>query len=198
MTTGEGVNFENLWQFSKVYQTVPAVKQTYSRYDNRIIWAHPAETHVDAKGEILPAYWKWRSKGFAAENAIRYPVGYGHRHTCLYALWEEEKLDYIQARKKIYVRIYCQLVKLLPMFAELKKRLDAGEKLLIAEVDGPHAESIDHYIESYGVDETFIDKDSMLGTEHNLTIMLNDSKHPFGHGYCLAMALLDLEDLIKL
>lgn len=31
----------------------------------------------------------------------------------------------------------------------------------------------------------------MLITKENISIMLNDTKHPFGHGYCLAMALLD-------
>jgi len=28
--------------------------------------------------------------------------------------------------------------------------------------------------------------------------MLNDDKHSFGHGYCLAMALLDMEKLAEL
>ena len=30
----------------------------------------------------------------------------------------------------------------------------------------------------------------MLITPENLNIMLNDPKHPYGHGYCLAKALL--------
>jgi len=33
----------------------------------------------------------------------------------------------------------------------------------------------------------------MLTTEYHLNVMLNDTKHPFGHGYCLASALLDIK-----
>ena len=38
----------------------------------------------------------------------------------------------------------------------------------------------------------FIKYKTMLATKENLDIMLNDTKYPFGHGYCLAAALLDL------
>ena len=30
----------------------------------------------------------------------------------------------------------------------------------------------------------------LLINQNNMRVMLNDAKHPFGHGYCLAMALL--------
>ncbi|AEX61932.1 hypothetical protein c7_R1070 [Megavirus courdo7] len=38
----------------------------------------------------------------------------------------------------------------------------------------------------------------MLVTDENLAIMLHDPKHPFGHGYCLAMALTNNEWLMEL
>ena len=62
---------------------------------------------------------------------------------------------------------------------------------------GPHAESLDYYMETYGIDESFIDRDTMLVTPDNLKIVLNDTTHPFGHGYCLAMALLDLDEVLE-
>lgn len=110
----------------------------------------------------------------------------------------DRHLNYIEGRKEIYVPIYCELVKKQDKFYELKERLDSGENLLIIEVDGPHQESLDYYKEKYGVDDDFIENHSMEALDENLTIMLNDEKHPFGHGYCLAMALLDLEHLVDL
>lgn len=38
----------------------------------------------------------------------------------------------------------------------------------------------------------FIENGTLLASKENLQLLLNDAKHPFGHGYCLAWALLDL------
>lgn len=70
--------------------------------------------------------------------------------------------------------------------------LKDGKNLLIVEVDGPHGESLDYYKKKYKVDDNFIEDDTILATKENLKIMLNDTKHAFGHGYCLAVALLNL------
>ncbi len=188
---------ENIWQFAKVYQKVPASKRSYSQYSNKIIWNHPAEVHIDENGILTPEYWNWRKKGMHNPDAVRYPLGFGKQHNCLYALDQDDQgnlsppLDYIQARKAIYLPVYCDMVKKETQFIELKKRLENGEKLLIIEVDGPHQECLDYYREKYGVDEDFIENYTMLVNEENIRIMLNDPKFPFGHGYCLAMALLD-------
>lgn len=198
----QGRILENIWQFSKVYKKVPATTQYYSRYNKTITWKYPEEKHIDDNGQILPAYWQWRNKGMSNLYAIRYPVGIHHMHECLYAIKDdniENKLDYIEARKQIYVPIYCELAKKESLFSQLQNRLESGENLLIIEVDGPHQESLEYYMNEYDVNESFIENDTMLATDENLMIMLNDDKHAFGHGYCLAMALLDLdEDLIQL
>jgi hypothetical protein len=194
----KGVIMENYYQYSKVYKTVPKTIKRQSRKDTTIIWNHPEEVHI-TDNNLTPEYYAWRKKGMDCQYAVRYPVGFNHRHNCLYALAEnddgtineEEKLDYVQSRKKIYVKEYCRLVKQQPKFQELKNRLINGENLLIIEVDGPHQESLDYYREKYDVDGDFIQKNTMLVNEENINIMLNDTKHPFGHGYCLAMTLLD-------
>lgn len=196
VTTEKGVVFENLWQFSKLYESVPESKQTYSRYDSTVIWEHKAEKHVDSKGNPTEAYWAWREKGFNCPYPVRYPVGMRHRGRCLCALWEKEEntfyeLDYIEARKNIYLPEYIKCIKKLPKFKELSERLKKRENLLIIEVDGPHEESLDYYKEKYGVKDDFIENSTMLATKENLDIMLNDEKHPFGHGYCLAWGLLN-------
>lgn len=197
-----GRNMENLWQFSKVYQRVPPAKEFRSRYDKTVIWEHPEEEHVKVDRDtyqILPAYLKWREKGMNAKEAIRYPVGFNARHQCLFSFAEKdgkivkEPLKYVEARKKIYAPTYIRLVKEKPQFKELQARLQKGENLLIVEVDGPHEESLDYYKSKYGVENDFIVGSTILCTEKNLSIMLNDEKHPYGHGYCLASALLELE-----
>lgn len=101
--------------------------------------------------------------------------------------------NYIEARKKIYMSTYRELAKKENKFLELKNKLNNGESLLIIEVDGPHQESLDYYKEKYQVPDDFIKNGTMLATIDNLNIMLNDDKYPFGHGYCLAAELLDLE-----
>lgn len=187
----KGRIMENCYQFSKIYKNIPKI--------TRKEWKHPAETHIDANGDYTPEFYAWRKKGMEHDKAVRYPVGFKHRTKCLYALAEnpdgsineDEKLDYVSSRKKIYVHEYCRLVKEHPKFKELQERLNNGENLLILEVDGPHQESLDYYKEKYGVSDDFIQDDTILINEKNINIMLNDTKHPFGHGYCLAMALLN-------
>lgn len=191
LKTEEGWIMENMWQFSKVYEKAPKSTQKYSRWDPTVIWDHPAETHV-IDGGLTDAYWDWRKKGFENEYAVRYPVGFHHRKNCLYAFVRDpsERLDYVESRKKLYVPMYIDLVRKQPKFKELQKKLRDGVNLLILEVDGPHQESIGYYRERYGVGTDFIKNGTMLATPENLEIMLNDAKYPFGHGYCLAAALL--------
>lgn len=203
-----GRNMENLWQFSKVYLNVPAVKEFRSRYDRTVIWEHPAEEHVRVETirkdngsvekvyKFSPAYMRWREKGMKAKEAIRYPVGFNARHTCLFSFAEDENgeivkepLDYIKARKRIYSPVYCRLVREKPQFKELQDRLRRGENLLIIEVDLCHEEDLPYYIKTYGVSDDFIQRGTMLATRKNLSIMLNDTRHSYGHGYVLAGAL---------
>lgn len=190
---------ENLWQFSKVYEKVPATKAFYSRYNNKIIWQYPEEIHV-VNNNLTDEYFNWREKGMNNEYAIRYPVGYRNKHNVLYSLAENndgtlsEPLDYIESRKRIYVPVYCKLVKTQEKFKKLKKKLSKNENLLIIEVDGPHEDDIEYYMKKYNVDRSFITNNTIEANEENIRIMLNDSKYPFGHGYCLAIALLDKEN----
>lgn len=191
---------ENIWQYSKTYKSVPKSVQRYSRYNPTIIWDHPAEVHVNDDNMLTQEYLRWRKKGMSNPYAVRYPVGYNHRHKCICAFPDNANgdidfsrpLDYVQSRKVIYLPIYSRLAKQTKEYQELKQRLNNGENLLIVEVDGPHQESLDYYQQKYQVDNTFIVGDTMLITPENIEIMLNDTKHPFGHGYCLAMALLDM------
>lgn len=216
LTTTEGEIFENVWQFSKIYEVVPKSRQVYSRWDSTVIWDWPLErymrvveevnencvTYNDTTYEIQPGYWHWRQVGFKHHTHVRYPVSFRNRHLVKFAILGGatkdqclplETMDYITSRKRIYLPLYCKLVKEQPLFWELKQKVENGEQLCICEVDGPHQESLPYYKQKYGVNDDFIAQNSMEITKEHIDIMLNDPKHPFGHGYCLAMALLDMD-----
>lgn len=191
----QGQIMENVWQFGKVYRDVPKM---FHKVGRRVLWSWPAEKHLDGRGDITPFYIAWRIAGMRNHMAVRYPVGYNNRHKCVAYIPEDregnilfnQRLDYIQARKQVYLPLYISLAKQTDSFSELKNRLAAGENLLIIEPDGPHQESNSYYSKMYGTPQNLIQNDSIPATHANLSMMLEDPKHPFGHGYCLAIALL--------
>lgn len=189
---------ENVWQFSKIYEAVPNITVPYSRWDKKTIWAHPAETHVDHRGRVLPAYWAWREKGMQNEYAVRYPVGRNNSHKCLYAIPDSDhtkKLDYLESRLEIYIPTYCELAKKEgDIFPMLKEKLENGHNILLIEPDGPHQELMPSYVKDYSHSEDFIENDTVLINDESLTTLVFDTRVPFGHGYCLAMALMDTDE----
>lgn len=163
---------------------------------------------IEGKAFLTPSYMQWRFDLKSCQDPIRYPVGRKARGWCVGALSEEELheynsgnrpdgvhlLDYIEARKQIYVKLYQRLV--LEDTSGLFQKLLAMSRVssvLIIEVDGPHQESLEYYKKHFGVKDDFIIMDTILATEENLTIMLNDPKHPYGHGYALADLIAKLK-----
>ena len=198
---------ENYWQFLKVYPSVPDIKQTSSTHDKRVVWVHPAEIHFDQdQDRVLPAWFKWNEKGFACQDWVRFPVG-SHpkmRASCKFSLTvspdgtidQTKRLNYVEGRKQVYGKAYCENVVKHKLFAELVQRLQSGENLCIVEVDGPHKESTQYYTEMYGWPSNIIENDTIEATPDILKTLINDTKHPFGHGYCLSMALFG-DDIVK-
>ncbi len=194
---------ENVWQFSKLYNRIADSQQKYSRYDSRIIWRWPSDIFVQDE-QILPDYWLWRKKGMESPDPIRYPVGFNNRSSCIgaikgYDVYNEPKdlndfeiLDYIESRKLIYWPLYSNAVKKHRKYKILQDKLNQGINLLICEIDCSYQDSIDYYKETYGVDDDFIENWSMEVNKKNMEIVLNDTKHPFGHANCLGMALLGI------
>lgn len=166
----EGHLFENIWQGSKVYETVDEQEEIKS---GKLIWSHPTETHV-VNDQLTPEFWAWRKKLWNNPYPVRYPNGFHGRHRCLYALWFENgdwiRLPYVPARKKIYCKIYAELVKETEAFKLLKALYDKGQSLQICEIDVRPG----------------------LMTEEVLRRELNNDKEPFGHAYVLATCLMDL------
>jgi len=193
----QGQIIENVWQFSKVYENVPQVSIPYSSGNKKIVWEWPKECHLDQQGILTNEYWNWRLTGKNNSEPVRNPVGWTHYKACLFSVEKDEpisstnpRLSYIEARKRIYFPLYMQAVVKEPKYLSLKQMLNNGENLLITEVDGPHQESLEYYKEKYNIKDDFIVDESIEVNEANMAILLNDPKHPFGHGYCLAWTLL--------
>jgi hypothetical protein len=207
LKNNHGHIMENIWQFAKIYQKVPESKQKYSRYDSTVIWDHKEEIHaINTNNTFIPtlAYKKWRQKGMECKYPIRYPVGFNNRNLCIGSIKSSEYnkcifdenyvpklLTYIEARKEIYLKTFLKLVKKENDYTKLINKLKNGKNLLIIEVDGPHGEDLEYYKTKYEVGDDFITNNTILVTSKNIDIMLNDRKHPFGHGYCLGIALIN-------
>lgn len=188
----DGHLLENIWQFSKVYARVTAQRIPLSRFHpNTIVWDHPAEEHV-IDNIVQPAYWKWREKGRQNSYAVRYPNGFHGRHNCLFSLWLNpdtktwDRLDYIEARKRIYCGEYSRLAPRTPHFAQLRALLENGTNLLIAEVDGP-----DPTLNYPPYDSISLESPALQMNETTAKLLVEDPKKPFGHGFVIACLLQD-------
>ena len=100
---------ENAWQYAKVYAQ-----------------------HADASGQPLPHYWHWAEEGWA-KPAVRYPMGKGAKP--LYLLWQGERLGYIEARQRVYWRLYRDAVQATAGFNTLRSLHEQGP-LCLFDFDG--------------------------------------------------------------
>ena len=195
----KGRFIENIIQFSKVYNNIPATRQMYSPDNPDIIWEYGAEAHIE-NNEPNHNYHKWRTIGTNWKNAVSYPVGFSMRNKWQFSIIKYKDGSYsnhlgvIPSRKRLHIPLYCGTVVKTELFKILQKRHNIGENLLIIDSNGPHSESLSYYTRKYKVSENMIDNNTMLINERNTKIMMHDTKHSFGFGYCLAMALLGKDE----
>jgi len=218
----KGELLENLWQFAKLYSSVPAQDQwSYiAGYNGKVqIWSHPAEVHISREEGITQAYWQWRAKGFANKYAVRWPVGQQQSRNCLGSIWPIvvddtlkddgqpalKRLDYIAARKAIYFKLYRDMLDpaksphnqlAIQQMQELAARVRAGEKLQIVEVDGPSAGETAPYNKVLAGRIGDAGVASMPATLENLRAALNNPDKPFGHGFSIAWLLQEMLGVI--
>jgi hypothetical protein len=137
------MNVENLWQFSKVY---------------------PGHEFL---GEPSKEWYAWRDRGFASRWAQRYPMGKGKKP--LYSFWRGQKLDYITARKEIYVPAYASCVVKTESFRKIFMSYREGETIVLRDFDG-----YDH---------------RALGI--SLKDVINNPNRSMGHAFVIVMILED-------
>lgn len=135
-------NVENAWQYCKVYKDF-----------------------VDESGKPNEKYFEWALTVWNKNRADRYPMGKGIKP--LYSFWNGYELNYIEARKAIYVPLYSEAV------------VDSQEWQILAH----------HYINN----EDLIIWDFDAYDHHNLNMSLKDvlncETRTMGHGFVLAMML---------
>ena len=114
--------FERAWQCAKVYP-----------------WT------LGADGNPNASYFAWRDemwamKGFGDKMSIRFPVGKKNVGKCRYSWWkvdgEFQPLDYIPARKAIYIPLYAKAVVKTEAYRRLVELRDSGKNLLLIDFDG--------------------------------------------------------------
>ena len=145
-------NFENLWQFSKVYRQ-----------------------YADSFQNPIAAYFEWRERGYSDKQAHRYPMGKGA--IPLYSLWENKRLEYIDARKQIYAPEYAKNVVKTDSYHRLQTVYSLSPKeLILLDYD-----AYDHM---------------KLGM--SLIDVINNPNRKMGHAFVLIMMLTGLlEECIK-
>jgi hypothetical protein len=141
-TPFKSLNVENAWQFSKVYKK-----------------------HCDGNGNPTDEYFKWAVNGWNSSYAYRYPMGKGAIPE--YCYWDGKKLDYIQARKEVYVPLYSKAVRNTEAFKKLEELYKEKGNLILFDFDG-------------------YDHDSL---NMSLTDVINCTNKKMGHAFVLKMIL---------
>lgn len=137
-------NVENAWQFSKVYKT-----------------------HLDENENPSTDYFIWAQNGWNSSWGIRYPMGKGKVPE--YSFWNGEKLNYIEARKRIYIPLYASAVKNSQAFLQLEEIYLKNKVLTLFDFDG-------YYVQVNSIDD--------------LIKIVNDPHKKMGHAFVLSMLLL--------
>jgi hypothetical protein len=136
-------NVENGWQYSKVYPE-----------------------YAGADRVVTTDYWKWAVGGWNNQRAVRYPMGKGKKP--LFSLWNGFRLEYIPARKWIYIPLYSQAVLKTDEFYWLKFLLqDKHRRIALWDFDG-----YNHHV---------------MGVDFDRVI--NNPNRTMGHAFIIAMLL---------
>lgn len=138
-------NVENAWQYLKVY-----------------------EEHVDPfQTDPNEAWWKWMRRGINQSFAVRYPKGKGAKP--LYSYWDGKHLDYISARKRIYIPLYTAAVRANRAWPRLQQAYADDPNLILWDFDG-----YDHQALGYSWNDVIEDRSRSLGHGFVLAMMLED------------------------
>jgi hypothetical protein len=143
-------NYESRWQSGKIFEG------------------------IDEK--MSKDWWKAQTK-----PKRRFPKGKGKTILCARFEGYEDigDMDYVTARKSVYVKEYYDLIKDRERTLYWKKLLEEGQNITIYDFDGPRTED-------KGVTCLELNEDLLRDK-------INDLKFPFGHGYVVACALTGID-----
>ena len=129
--------------------------------------------YPDIPAKTITDWWKKQTKG-----KRRFPDG--KNKNVLYAKFHHinDNLGYIDSRKQVYVPEYYNLIKDNPVLIDLKNRLTSGESFTVYDFDGIRDNN-----------------GNPTSAEVNLELLQDkilDTRTPFGHGYVVAAAIMDI------
>jgi hypothetical protein len=137
-------NLENAWQYSKCYKEF-----------------------IDENDNVSDKYYKWAHNGWNTKWAVRYPMGKGA--SPLFSLWNGKRLDYIEARKEIYIPLYIEAVRKTEAYKKLKQIYKEKGKVVLFDFDGYEFEM----------------------TKTNFNEVVDNPHKKMGHAFVLAKLLLE-------
>lgn len=124
----ESQNMENAWQFSKVYPE-----------------------HLNEAGDIKLEYFQWARNGFNDTYAHRYPMGKGAIPKFSIKFdgiinddFVGRRLDYIEARKELYIPFYSKAVEATEAFQQLQELyLTSEQDIYLVDFDAYNAQALE-------------------------------------------------------
>lgn len=133
---------ENAWQYCKLYPSM-----------------------ATEKGYPTAAYYRWATEGWASKKAERYPMGKGAIPLC--SIWNGKRLDYIEAREKIYVPLYVREVAKTSAFRMLQSLYKVEKNIVLLDFDG-----YDHISLGLSYEDVIKNPEKTLGHAFILAMLL--------------------------
>ena len=169
VTSCQAKNNKNRRDFSPMTE----INGGYKGYFNFESYWQSGKVYEDIPLEKTKKWWR-----DLKQPKRRYPYSKGKK--VLYAIFDgnDEKMDYVTSRKKVYVPEYYDLIKNSEMLKYWKEMHNEGLNLIIYDLDGPRTDDSNVC--------------SLELTKDLLIEKINDVKFPFGHGYIVAASIADI------
>jgi len=177
VTSAQGKNNPNRLTFSPM----TPINGGYKEYWNFESYWQSGKVYENIDINITKKWWKEQK-----QPKRRYPNSKGKK--VLYAVFDgnDEKMDYITSRKKVYIPEYYDLIKNSKVLKELQNKYKNGTKITVYDFDGPRFKNGE--VNCLKVSKGML-KEKFL-----------DTTFPFGHGYIVAAAIcgIDLNNLLTI
>lgn len=184
-STTPNTTIEDAWQGQKVWMA-HLVKGAYFDPRAKWQWKLPVPSKDHQREYWLPSETGWKYQWYRWRDNILHNMGKSQRHRMkdysltapnpnvpLFSYYENRKMQYVTARKSMYVPWYANMVSMTRSFLYLQRRFNAGISLILMDPDGQPRE--EHPWESI--------------TTFSATRRINDPTTIFGHGLVLACVI---------
>ena len=176
-----GFNIEDSWQGSKVF-TWHLDGGSFDPKEKKNNYWKNGNKKLDPNGDEWISEWKkWSEFCRFSGEGLRRRCKTEKKDKCInpnipvFSYYRDQRLSYVEARKKMYIPWYAELVKDTRSFKYLKERFDIGISLIILDPDGQNR-----------------DIEILKLNKENMKEKINDKNFIFGHGFVLGCVLLNI------